>query len=155
MDRAPWVIERFMSGWKGLNRVEHVLLMKVILVGHQHHAHKTTRAAESFFPAGIQKLVERYNKCIVLQGDYLEKWYVKLLTVTSIKAVKCILPLLFDSRNEILSPPSWKFYLLYIEDKELSHRKLKYKNYELSREYLDYCQCFYQPLFKKRNKNCK
>jgi len=31
---------------KGLNRVEHVLLMKVILVGHQHHAHKTTRAAE-------------------------------------------------------------------------------------------------------------
>ena len=35
-----------MSGWKGLNRVEHVLLMKVVLVGHQHRAHKTTRAAE-------------------------------------------------------------------------------------------------------------
>jgi len=52
---------------------------------------------KSFFSAGIQKLVERYNKCIVLQGDYVEKWYVKLLTVTSIKAVKCILPLLFDS----------------------------------------------------------
>jgi len=29
-------------------------------------------------------------------GAYVEK-YVKLLTVTSIKAVKCILPLLFDS----------------------------------------------------------
>jgi len=36
MDRAPGVNERFMSGWKGLNRVEHVLLMKVVLVGHQH-----------------------------------------------------------------------------------------------------------------------
>jgi len=31
----------------------------------------------------------------MLQGDYVEKWYVKLLTVTSIKAVKCILPLFF------------------------------------------------------------
>jgi len=38
--------QSFMSGWKGLNRVEHVLLMKVVLVGHQHRAHKTTRAAE-------------------------------------------------------------------------------------------------------------
>jgi len=45
-DRAPSVNERFMSGWKGLNRVKHVLLMKVVLVGHQHRAHKTTRAAE-------------------------------------------------------------------------------------------------------------
>jgi len=27
-----------MSGWKGLNRVEHVLLMKVVLVGRQHRA---------------------------------------------------------------------------------------------------------------------
>ena len=26
--------------------VEHVLLMKVVLVGHQHRAHKTTREAE-------------------------------------------------------------------------------------------------------------
>ena len=24
------------DGWRGLNRVEHVLLMKVVLVGHQH-----------------------------------------------------------------------------------------------------------------------
>ena len=31
---------------EGLNRVERVLLMKVVLVGHQHRAHKTTRAAE-------------------------------------------------------------------------------------------------------------
>ena len=28
---------------------------------------------KSFFSAGIQKLVERYNKCILLQGDYVEK----------------------------------------------------------------------------------
>jgi len=28
---------------------------------------------KSFFSAGIQKLVERYNKCIVLHGDYVEK----------------------------------------------------------------------------------
>jgi len=34
------VNERFMSGWKGLNWVEHVLLMKVVLVGHQHRAAK-------------------------------------------------------------------------------------------------------------------
>jgi len=27
-----------MSGWKGLNQVEHVLLMKVVLVGYQHRA---------------------------------------------------------------------------------------------------------------------
>jgi len=35
-----------MSGWKGLNRVEHVLLMKVGLVGHQHRAHKTTSTGQ-------------------------------------------------------------------------------------------------------------
>ena len=29
--------------------------------------------------------------------DCVEKWYVKLLTVTCITAVKCSLPLLFDS----------------------------------------------------------
>jgi len=45
-DRAPWVNGRFMSGWKGLNRIEHMSLMKVVLVGHQHRAHKTTRAVE-------------------------------------------------------------------------------------------------------------
>ena len=28
---------------------------------------------KSFFSAGIQKLVEQYNKCTVLQGDYVEK----------------------------------------------------------------------------------
>jgi hypothetical protein len=27
---------------------------------------------KSFFSAGIQKLVEQYNKCIVLQGDCVE-----------------------------------------------------------------------------------
>ena len=37
---------KVLSGWKGLNRVEHVLLMKVVLVGHQHREHKTTRAAK-------------------------------------------------------------------------------------------------------------
>ena len=36
-----------MSGWKGLNQVEHVLLVKVVLVGHQYRAHKTTRTAEN------------------------------------------------------------------------------------------------------------
>ena len=36
---SVWTVnERFMSWWKGLNRVEHVLLMKVVLVGHQHRA---------------------------------------------------------------------------------------------------------------------
>ena len=37
-----------MSGWKGLNRVEHVLLMKVVLADHQHRSHMITRAAEKF-----------------------------------------------------------------------------------------------------------
>jgi len=32
--------------WKGLNWVEHMLLMKVVLVGHQHHAHKTTSTGQ-------------------------------------------------------------------------------------------------------------
>jgi hypothetical protein len=65
---------------------------------------------KSFFSAGIQKLVEWCNKCIVLQGDYAEKWYVKLLTVTSVKAVKCFLPLIFYSPSYISN--SW--YMLYV-----------------------------------------
>jgi hypothetical protein len=53
----------------------------------------------------------------VLQGDYVEKWYVKLLTVTSIKAVKCFLPLLFDSPSYILihTQESWKLHQ-YVTD---------------------------------------
>lgn len=47
------------------------------------------------FSAGIQRLVEGYNMCIVLLGYYVKKWCVHLLTVTYIKAVKRILPLLF------------------------------------------------------------
>ena len=66
MDRAPRVNEGLMSGWKSLNRVENVLLMKVVFVGHEHHA------AEKLLLR--RKLVERYNKCIVLQGDYVEKF---------------------------------------------------------------------------------
>ena len=67
-----------MSGWKGLNRVEHVLLMKVVLVGHQQEVKEAVHTwlreqPKNFFSTGIQKLVERYNKCIVLQGDYVEK----------------------------------------------------------------------------------
>ena len=36
--QSSLVNARFTSGWKDLNRAEHVLLMKVVLVGHQHHA---------------------------------------------------------------------------------------------------------------------
>lgn len=36
------------------------------------------------------------------KADCIEKWYVILLTVTSIKAVKCVLPLLFDSPSYII-----------------------------------------------------
>ena len=50
----------------------------------------------------------------MLQGDYVEKWYVKLLTVTSIKAVKCILPLLFDYPSYIDALKSWSFSLLAV-----------------------------------------
>jgi len=96
MDRAPWVNERLMSGWKGLNRVEHVLLMRSFWSA------INIAQPKIFFSAGIQILVERYNKRIVLQVDYVEKWYVKLLTVTSIKAVKFILLLFFDSPSYLL-----------------------------------------------------
>jgi len=63
--------------------------MKAVLVGHQHHA------AEKLLLHRNTETSERYNKCSVLQGDYVEKLHVKLLTVTSIKAVKSILPLFF------------------------------------------------------------
>jgi hypothetical protein len=33
---------KVMSMWKGLNQVENVLLMKVVMVGHQHRALKAT-----------------------------------------------------------------------------------------------------------------
>ena len=36
------------------------------------------------------------------KADYVKKLYVILLTVTSIKAIKCILPLLFDSPSYII-----------------------------------------------------
>ena len=52
----------------------------------------------------------RSRKCIVLQGDYVRKLYVKLFTVASIKAVKCILPLLFDSLSYLSSV---RFSVLY------------------------------------------
>jgi len=42
----------------------------------EHRSGRSSTSAhkpKSFFSAGIQKLVERYNKCIVLQGDYVEK----------------------------------------------------------------------------------
>jgi len=61
-----------MSGWKGLNRVEHMLLMKVVLVGHQHHAHKTTiDRAEAIIRE--DRWIKVSDKCIVLQVDYVEK----------------------------------------------------------------------------------
>ena len=41
---SVWTEQR--ESTEGLNRVEHVSLMKVVLVGHQHRARKTTRAAE-------------------------------------------------------------------------------------------------------------
>jgi hypothetical protein len=49
----------------------------------------------------------------VLQGDYVETWYVKLLAITSIKAVKCILHLLFDSPSYIRLFLGYLFYSLY------------------------------------------
>jgi len=58
----------------------------------------------------------------MLQVDYVEKLYVKLLTVISIKAVKCILPLLLDSPSYILK---WtevrRFTLVHIRE-EMSVR---------------------------------
>ena len=48
----------------------------------------------------------------MLQGDYVEKWYEKLLKVISIKAVKCILPLVFDSSSCI-----YIYIYIYIFDK--------------------------------------
>jgi len=70
MDRAPGVNERFMSGWKGSNWVK-----RVSDEGRSGRpsTSRTQELPKSFFSTGIQKLVNRYNKCIVLQGDYVEK----------------------------------------------------------------------------------
>ena len=53
----------------------------------------------------------------MLQGDYVEKLYVKLLTVTAVKAVKCILPLPFGSPSYIgqliITLPFHQLYMSY------------------------------------------
>jgi len=50
-----------------------MLLMKVVLVGHQLTYTRPQEQPKNFFSTGKQKLVDRYKKCIVLQGDYVEK----------------------------------------------------------------------------------
>ena len=54
----------------------------------------------------------------MLQGDYVEKCYVKLLTVTSIKAVKCILLyFLILPRNSITIQSTYVYLrLIYINN---------------------------------------
>jgi len=57
------------------------------------------------------------TNALCLQGDYVEKRYVKLLTVASVKEVKCILPLLFDSPSYYKSVYNTAFilYTVYIK----------------------------------------
>jgi hypothetical protein len=70
MDRAPLVNERFMSGWKGGVARSQITSDEEV----KEAVHTWLREQlKSFFSAGIQKLVERYNKCVVLQGDCVEK----------------------------------------------------------------------------------
>ena len=44
-----------------------------------------------FFSEGIQKLLERWNKCIAKQGDYIEKLYsCKVSAVVEINYKNCV-----------------------------------------------------------------
>ena len=44
-----------------------------------------------FFSEGIQKLLERWNKCIAKQGDYVEKLYnCKVSAVVEINYKNCV-----------------------------------------------------------------
>jgi len=61
-----WV-ERFKSGRTRVT--DEVSFWSAINIAHT----RPQEQPKSFFFAEIQKLVERYNKCIVLQGDYVEK----------------------------------------------------------------------------------
>jgi len=74
-----------MSGWKGLNRVEHVLLIKVILVGHQHRAHKTTSTGQ--MPEVAAHLDISYGSAYAILHDDLG--YRKVRTVGSQGAYCC------------------------------------------------------------------
>jgi hypothetical protein len=121
MDRAPLVNE---SSWVGGNEAlwgftSDEEVMEVV--------HTWLREQlKSFFSAGIQKLVDWYNKCIVLQGDCVAKWYVKLLTVTSVKAVKCFLILLFHSPSySIKKRINYWLYLWTLSRKSLSQKPVQ------------------------------
>ena len=65
--------------------------MSVLLLSQRH-----------FFSEGIQKLLERWNKCIAKHGDYVEIWYnCKVSAVAEINYKNCV-RILFDS-------PSYKW----------------------------------------------
>ena len=46
---------------------------------------------KTFFSEGIQKLLERWNKCIAKHGEYIEKWYnCKVSAVVEINYKNCV-----------------------------------------------------------------
>ena len=57
----------------------------------------TSRNRKASSPREYRNQLNDITNALCCKGDCVEKWFVKLLTVTSVKAVKCILPLLFDS----------------------------------------------------------
>ena len=94
MDRAPWVNERFLSGWKmfksGRTRVtDDGCSGRPSPSRTEDHID----TADAIIREDRRITASEVAACL----DYVEKWYVKLLTVTSITSVKCILPLLFHS----------------------------------------------------------
>ena len=67
------------------------------------HALFAAQPKTIFFSEGIKKLVERWKKCIEMQGDYVEKWcYCKFSIFIEIKFVS-VVRLIIDSPTYISS----------------------------------------------------
>jgi len=61
---------------------------------------------KTFFSEGIQKLLERWNKCIAKHGDYVEKWYNgKVSAVVEINYKNCVRILIDLPTSIILNHP--------------------------------------------------
>jgi len=59
----------------------------------------TSRSRKASSTQEYRNQLNDITNALRCKADYIEKLYVKLPTVTAIKAVKCILSLLFDSTS--------------------------------------------------------
>jgi len=61
-----------MNGWKDFKTDDKMSVMNTG-VGDQLAWRDSETAGRAFFLEGIRKLVDRWTKCVVKQGDYVEK----------------------------------------------------------------------------------